>query len=203
MPEIDFKRIGVWVGLLEGLSLDVSGSLWERIFAESVGAEYRNTSESFGDVILGDTAWECKTKKIKTSTPPEYLSCIMGRVAIPRSESFGAEELASVIVGIFNHRLSDARQKYGNVGLSMLVRGANSFFLSLTKSLDLIDEKAYKWEVSKVQKGIRLKGSVDGVPFVYWTSSGGQLSIRLKVENPQKLEITPTQITIDKLIDGV
>lgn len=198
--KIDTHRIATWLGLLESLSLEVSGLLWERIFAESIGAEYRNTSESFGDVILQGTAWECKTKAIKTSTCPEYINCIMGRVAIRNCESYSAIELSTLILDIYNQRINEAAEKYGNVGVAMLIRGAGSFFLSLRDKLETINLADYEWSVAPAQKGIRLKGTINNVPYVYWTSSGGQLSIRLKVDTTRKLKVAPVDVTIDKLM---
>jgi hypothetical protein len=49
------------------------GSEWEEIFAKSIGANWKDSSNGLDDVRLGNTAWGAKTVKAKNPSKQKEL----------------------------------------------------------------------------------------------------------------------------------
>lgn len=174
----------------------LEGSDWEQIFARCIGADWRPSNVGLDDVQLHQMAWSAKTIKNKNPFSVKHVRLISGRNSPDYSfdiENVHTEEpnrLGSMVLGIWNARMTDVRKKFATTRTVVLIKGED-----LT-SVSVFEEEAckflpedYEWEWN--QKG-NLEGYVKGTDIkkFTWQPHGSQFTVITKVpEGRLKLRI--------------
>jgi hypothetical protein len=106
----------------------LEGPDWERIFAESIGANWTPSNIGLDDVRLGNCCWGAKTVKAARPSAIGAIRLISGRNSLDysynQSDSRGSSptEIGSMVLGIYNERVSAVRQRFKHCRSVVLVK---------------------------------------------------------------------------------
>lgn len=179
------------------------GSEWEEIFANSIGANYKDSNVGLDDVKLGNTAWGAKTVKSNNPSKQKVVRLVSGRNSIVYS--FGANIDTSVdpnlpgeqVLAIWNDRVSAIRERFDHLRTIVLIK-ANDLSEVLVFEFETIryDPELFYWEWNKSKN---LEGFMKGSNkhMFTWQPHGSQFTILeavpknslvIKIRKPEYLD---------------
>lgn len=173
--------------------IDITGSLWEHIFAASLNVD-RESAIALGLDDIQDsstsTAWGAKTVKwtVKKDIEDQIangnakVQLISGRNSPDYSYGVSIDckvddpaYVGGLILDIWNARVKEVRTKYSNLRSAVLVKcDALDKVAVFEKEISLYDAKDYVWEWNK---NYNLKGALDGEDKFTWQPHGSQFTI--------------------------
>jgi hypothetical protein len=104
------------------------GEDWEHIFADSVEANWTPSNIGLDDVRLGNCCWGAKTVKAGKPSKATKVRLISGRNSLDysynQSDSRGLSptEIGTMVLGIYNERVSAVRQRFKHCRTVVLVK---------------------------------------------------------------------------------
>lgn len=202
--------------LFSDKEVDVSGSLWEQIFAFSINAK-RDTPLANGIDDVQDratsTAWSAKTVKwvrkgsideaIKNETAKVQL--ISGRndplysynvVVDPKNDD--PAQVGSLILGIWNERVKSVRTKFINLRTVVMAKcELLDKVVVFEKETSLYDPCNFNWRWNEKNN---LKGEYNGEDVFTWQPHGSQFTINnvyipksaivISISSPDKMALS-------------
>lgn len=133
-------------------SFGLEGSEWERIFAESIQAEWKPSNIGLDDIQLGNCCWGAKTVKKSQPSRATSVRLISGRnspdfsyqISDPRS--LPPEEVGRKVLDIWNHRVSSIRQRFAHARTVVLVKSDNLSECAMFEFETLrFESERYRW----------------------------------------------------------
>lgn len=199
--------------LFSSKGLDISGSLWEQIFASSMGVERESAVANGLDDIQDkntSTAWGAKTVKWSLKSDLEQsiedeeakVQLISGRNSPKYSYDKTVDPkiddpklVGELILGIWNARVQEVRKKYSNLRTVVMVKGKGlNQVVIFEKDTVLYDFNDYSWSWNDKNN---LKGMKDGKLCFTWQTHGSQFTINnvyipkdaliIDIDKPNKL----------------
>ena len=201
--------------LFDGDDVDVSGKLWEEIFAKGIGARRESgLAEGLDDVrdVGTSTAWSAKTVKHNLTVPIAQaiqeqrakVQLISGRndpyfsyrhSVNPKIDA--PSFVAEMILEIWNERVRLVKTEFTNLRTVVLVKQPKlSTVAVFEKTTDLYHSTDYTWEWNE---NSNLVGSRNGKKCFTWQPHGKQFTIKdvpipsdsliLDIKEPKKLAI--------------
>lgn len=179
--------------LFSGTDVDISGSLWEHIFATSVGAR-RDVPIANGIDDIQDqatsTAWSAKTVKWTTKADiidkirdkDAKVQLISGRNSPDYSYGISVDpkrdvpdDVAKLILEIWNERVKSVRTKFSTLRTVVMVKCPFLNRIAIfERDTVLYDHQNYGWEWNK---NGNLKGYENGKVKFTWQPHGSQFTI--------------------------
>ena len=135
---------------------ELEGSDWESIFASCIGADWKPSNVGLDDIIMGNTAWGAKTVKATKPSAQKKVRLISGRNS--PIYSFGERidtkanpnTIASLILDIWNERVSAIREKFKHLRTVVLVKSSDlSEVVVFEFETIRYDNELFKWEWNK------------------------------------------------------
>lgn len=135
-------------------SYSLEGNEWEEIFAHCVGAEWKPSNVGLDDVQLSNTCcWGAKTVKasgdLRTQKRVRLISGRNSPVYSYQKQdylSMDPSELGSLVLNIWNERVSSVRRQFKFVRTVVLVKGKNFDEFSVFETDTLrYDPSLYTW----------------------------------------------------------
>jgi hypothetical protein len=165
------------------------GSEWEEIFAKSIGANWKDSSNGLDDVRLGNTAWGAKTVKAKNPSKQKDVRLISGRNSIVYS--FGAKIDTTVdpnlpgeqVLSIWNDRVTSIRERFDHLRTIVLIK-SNDLSEVVVFEFETIryDPELFYWEWNKDNNLVGFSKRSKEHMFT-WQPHGSQFTILEKVPN--------------------
>ncbi|MDO8587245.1 MAG: hypothetical protein Q7T82_09415 [Armatimonadota bacterium] len=131
----------------------LEGSDWERIFAESVGANWTPSNIGLDDVRLDNCCWGAKTVKAGKPSLIGRIRLISGRNSLDysynQSDSRGLSptEIGTMVLGIYNERVSAVRQRFKHCRTVVLVKSQDLGECAMFEFETLrYEPERYSWE---------------------------------------------------------
>ncbi len=160
----------------------LEGPDWERIFAESIGAEWTPSNIGLDDVRLGCCCWGAKTVKAGKPANAKRVRLISGRNSLDysykRSDSRGQtpDKIGAMVMGIWNERVSSVRNRFAHVRTVVLVKSNElsecAVFEHETIRYDA-DQYSWDWNDRNNLEGV----DRNGVHRFTWQPHGSQFTI--------------------------
>jgi hypothetical protein len=105
----------------------IEGEEWERIFASSIGAQWKPSNVGLDDVVMGNCAWGAKTVKNGDPLSIHRVRLISGRNS--PNYSFNNADLGGIaqvlgddVLAIWNARVEDIRARFPHMRTVVLVK---------------------------------------------------------------------------------
>lgn len=185
---------------------DINGEDWGDIFAKSIEGEHLNSPLGLADVVCEGMAWSVKSVKSNNPHNSKSVRLISGRcspdysygITDPHKDIQGT---GTAVLGIWNERVSIAKDKFEPLRSSVLIRNPNALdFTIFEKELNRYNTSDFEW---KSNKNGNLEGwSVDKKTHVFtWQPHGSQFTIindvpssakRFSVKRPGVLSFSET-----------
>lgn len=181
---------------------ELEGSEWERIFANSIGAEWKPSNVGLDDVVLGNTAWGAKSVKNKNPSTVKKIRLISGRNS--PNYSFGersdrkadANLIGELVLDIWNERVSSIRERYKHLRTIVLIK-SNDLCEVVVFEFDTLryDHDLYNWHWNKNGNLIGTHKKTNDQCFT-WQPHGSQFTITenvpekaiiIKIKKPESL----------------
>lgn len=193
----------------------LEGPDWERIFAESVKADWTPSNIGLDDVRLGCCCWGAKTVKAARPAQAQRVRLISGRNSLDysykRSDSrgFTPDRIGAMVLGIWNERVSSVRQRFAHCRTVVLIKSNDlsecAVFESETVRFDP-DQYAWNWNARNNLEGFDKE---TGVHRFTWQPHGSQftvvedvpadrLAFRIRVPEPLSRQATLKALGFDK-----
>lgn len=205
--------------------VDISGSLWETIFAESIGAKRKKALANGIDDIQHpkiSTAWSAKTVKwIRKANIVELIKdptvngnakidLVIGRTSPVYSYGITVdnkkdtpEEVAALVLGIWNERVKSVRAEYSTLRTVVMVKCPMlERVVIFEKDTILYDHKNYEWQWNS--RG-NLEGKADDLIEFTWQPHGSQLTKRNVFIPTEALVIDiaqPIKLSLGQIIES-
>ncbi|CAN5452217.1 hypothetical protein BH11ARM2_BH11ARM2_29580 [soil metagenome] len=135
---------------------DFRGDDWEKSFALAIGATWKPSNVGLDDVVLHRTAWGAKTVKASKPFMQKSVRLISGRNSIDysfgRSDSrqVPVQEIASMVLGIWNRRVKDIRASYPNLRTAVLLKGNSLSEVAVFEFVTIeYEAENYTWSWNK------------------------------------------------------
>jgi hypothetical protein len=135
---------------------DLEGSVWENIFANCIGAEWKPSNVGLDDVVLGNTAWGAKTIKATYPSKQRKVRLISGRNSPSYSYGESIDEdtdpnvLGEQVLTIWNERVSAIREKFKHVRTVVLIKSKDlSEVVVFEFETIRYDVELYEWRRNK------------------------------------------------------
>lgn len=192
------KNFGVKVGkeiiylLATKDQVSLEGTEWEKIFADCIGAEWKNSVVGLDDVTLGSCAWGAKTVKNNSPSTVKQVRLISGRndPLFSFGDKFARGDPSAkgeMVLSIWNERVSAVRLKHKHVRTIVLIKG-NGLSEVCIFEFDTVryDPELYEWEWNREDGTGNLEGFLKGTRThcFTWQPGGKQFTIKEKV--PEK-----------------
>ncbi len=186
-PKDFYLNVGreiVFILATKGIA-SIEGPEWERIFADSIGADWRPSNIGLDDVVLGNTAWGAKTVKSgkKNFKTLNQLPLISGRNSLVYSYgdtvdvNHDPNEVGEKVLQIWNDRVISVRSKFENLRTVVLVKSNDLSQVAIFEfDTDIYVSSEYRFEWNKNNN---LKGfdKLTGVKKFTWQPHGSQFTI--------------------------
>lgn len=162
---------------------ELEGSEWERIFADSLNADWKPSNVGLDDVVLGNTAWGAKSVKALKPSKVKKVRLISGRNS--PNYSFGERSdrkadpalIGELVLEIWNERVSAIREKYKHLRTIVLIK---SYDLSevVVFEFDTIryDHELFTWQWNANGNLIGTHRK-SGEQYFTWQPHGSQFTI--------------------------
>ncbi|EOL50137.1 hypothetical protein RV11_GL002275 [Enterococcus phoeniculicola] len=193
----------------------ITGDDWERIFADSINADWKPSNIGLDDIIMNQSAWGAKTvlSSSKTIFSTKSVRLISGRNSPIYSydednitKSADPFRLGEEVLGIWNERVSAIRQKYKFVRTCVLIRNKElTEFVLFEKDTVRYDSSEYDWVWNKRGNLNGLIKNTEIIKFT-WQPHGSQFTIHENVPmNALKIRLNkvPTLIDKEKALDDL
>lgn len=170
---------------------NLSGELWEKVFAKSLNGKVLNSSNDIIDVVVNDCAFSLKTIKLKNPFESNKIRIISGRNNIVYSYNIenpflDIQDTGTKVLNIYNKRIKEALTKYRVVKKSILIRSSElDNYIYFEDNIKSYNTKNYYW---KKNKNSNLEGycrKTKEHKFT-WQSNGSQFTIIYNVPNKNK-----------------
>lgn len=178
----------------------LEGEEWEEIFANCIGAEWKPSNVGLDDVALGNCAWGAKTIKYKYPERRENVRLISGRNS--PVFSFGESQvtdrnpkkLATLILDIWNERVSFVRQTYKHLRTVVLIKSYDLLNVVVFEFKTIrYNSELYHWEWNN-NKNLEGFDKRTGKHKFTWQPHGSQFTIIEEVpQNSLVVNITQTR----------
>ena len=160
----------------------LEGQEWERIFARCISAEWKPSNVGLDDVVLGSCAWGAKTLKAKAPSKQKTVRLISGRNS--PNYSFGEKStdidpnyLGSLVLDIWNERVSAIREKYKHLRTVVLLKSDSLEELGVFEFETIrYDPDLYLWEWNK-QNNLEGFSKSENLHMFTWQPHGSQFTI--------------------------
>lgn len=181
---------------------DISGNVWEQIFALCIGADWKPSNVGLDDVLLGNCAWSAKSVTVNN-----LQNCLKVRLISGRNSpafSFDQNDLSvdpqiigNQVLKIWNTRVENVRSKYSHLRTVVLMKSKD-----LTK-LAVFEFETVLYPIEKYVWRRNNNNNLQGYDFYSnehkftWQPHGSQFTIIepvpqdyliIEVETPPKLE---------------
>jgi len=162
----------------------LEGPDWEKIFANSIGAQWTPSNIGLDDVVLGNCAWGAKTVKNTLPSKAKKVRLISGRNA-PEYSFPGAakkrtggdpEVLGSQVLAIWNERVSSIRKRFKHARNVVLIKSNDLTELAVFEFETLrFEPEKISWQWNERNN---LEGYLDSVEHKFtWQPHGAQFTI--------------------------
>ena len=208
-PEAVIQEIGK--GLVYHIATspaDITGDAFCRIFADAIKGEALGTPLGVVDARWGEVCgWSVKTVKQKNPYDVKQVRLITGRNAPNYSAGINnpladIEKTGNVVLEIYNTRIHEAREKYGDLRFLVFIRGLEKLeFVIFERSFEPLVINNYTW--SENPNG-NLEAYQKGEHFFTWQPHGSQLTIKEDVpESATRFRIKqqPHQLTKESVLE--
>lgn len=136
---------------------DITGDRWAFIFSEAVGGTYKKSMTELPDVTKNSTFWSAKTiRPVDTWNTSKDAVIISGRnnlhtayPDLPQNYDYFADpkKTGDLILGIWNARVKNAKEKFADARECVLIRNANlDNFILYEKELVEFNPQDYTWK---------------------------------------------------------
>lgn len=182
-------------------SMSIEGNEWEQIFAECIGADWAPSNVGLDDVVLDNCCWGLKTVFASSNiSKQKTVRLISGRnsptysYGVDNFTSIEPNEIGTLILNIWNERVSAVRQRFKFVRTGVLVK-SKDYTEYLVFEFDTVryDPELYRFEWNR---NGNLEGYENNTHRFTWQPSGSQFTIIedipenrmcIKVKKPERL----------------
>lgn len=210
--------------LCVSLAPKIEGSLWEKMFADCIGAHWVNSPVELDDVRLQNCAWSGKavyglpetSKTVRLISGRNNLHYSYGEKASPESDP---DKIGKMVLDIWNARVSGVRQYHEHLRTVVLIRSPlvtkikgtvtdkdHLTFAVFEKDTHLYIPEQFRWEWNK-------NGNLTGFSllegkrqYFTWQVNGQQFTIHdtvpqdrlcFKIKRPPRLDVDRTLQSIN------
>jgi len=130
---------------------DISGSEWEKVFANCIGAQWKPTNVGLDDVLLGNCAWSAKTVYAVKPEMQKTVRLISGRNSPSYSydqQNFDVDPqiIGDQVLEIWNGRVDSIRAKYPHLRTVVLIKSHDLTNLAVFEfDADFYPIEHYEW----------------------------------------------------------
>jgi len=185
---------------------DISGGDWGNIFSTAISGEHLGAPFGLADVIYENMAWSVKSVKHNNPHRARVVRIISGRCS--PDYSYGITNVradihrtGAAVLGIYNERVSLAKDKYEPLRISVIVRNINKLEFTLFE-LEIVrySIQDYEWRLNK-KNNLEGIDKISGTHKFTWQPHGAQLTIkydipasaqRFSVKRPPVLDFNET-----------
>jgi hypothetical protein len=161
----------------------IEGQDWEQIFARLLDARWKPSNVGLDDVVLETTAWGAKTIKQDNPYVAKRIRLICGRNSPnysfeePNSTQLDPDVVGSMVLEIWNARVSAIRAKYENVRTVVLLKSDDLLELTMFEyETVMFPPDEYRWEWNKRKNLEGYSRSTDQHKFT-WQPHGSQFTV--------------------------
>lgn len=159
----------------------IEGEDWEEIFARVIGGRWKPSNVGLDDVLLEQTAWGAKTVKSSNPHQAKRVRLISGRnspafsFSVDRILKSEPEEVAEMVISIWNERVSAIRAKYAHLRSVVLIKSDDLLDLSVFEfDTVMFNHSLFEWRWNSRKN---LEGWKDGEHKFTWQPHGSQFTI--------------------------
>lgn len=194
--------------------VEFEGPAWERTFAKAIGAVWKPSNVGLDDVVLDNCCWGAKTVKSGNPFSQSRVRLISGRNSLDYSygeadvRHMPPNEVGTLILAIWNERVSAVRKIHKHVRTVVLLKGPNLL------SASVFEFETVRFEPERVtwlwNKNNNLEGRDDfGRHKFTWQPHGSQFTIiedvpvtrsKFRIKPPPELS-QETRDALMRLID--
>lgn len=191
---------------------DIEGKEWEAIFAKAIGADWVPSVVGLDDITMGNTAWGAKSVLATKPSKVTSIRLISGRNDLINAYDYNVqpgqlpEEHGKLVLGIYNARVSQIREKFKHQRTVVLIRSKSLLECVVYESETIIyDPELYYWKWSTKNKNLYGYRKSDDKQKFTWQSGGQQFTIfesipaEKLVINVRKPEMVPKDFVLDKI----
>lgn len=181
----------------------IEGEDWEEIFARCIGAKWTPSNVGLDDVQLKQMAWSAKTVKNKNPFTVRNIRLISGRNSpdysfdIENVHEEDPDKLGTMILGIWNSRITEVRKKFATTRTVVLIKGEGLETVSVfeEEALRFVPEDYY-WQWNDHDNLEGYEKTTDKKKFT-WQPHGSQFTIsttvpakrlKLRIKRPPKID---------------
>ena len=155
---------------------------WEKIFADGIKAEWKNSNIGLDDIRLGGSCWGAKTVKAPKPALAKRVRLISGRNALGYSyaendaRSLDPNTAGELVLGIWNARVSSVKKHFAHCRTVVLIKSDTLAECTMFE-LDTVrfEPELYSWEWNNHGN---LEGSDEkGEHKFTWQPHGSQFTI--------------------------
>ncbi len=186
----------------------IEGKVWEKIFADAIGAQWQPSNVGLDDIRLGNCAWGAKTVKNPRPFTAQRIRLISGR---NNSEfSFGKiettdEGIGEQVLKIWNERVKELRAIFSHLRTVVLIKSNDlSAFVVFETDTVMYPPEQYHWQ-RNAQDNLEGYDKTTGEHRFTWQRHGSQFTIIETVPN-QKLCFRvkrPQRISVDFILNAI
>ena len=189
----------------------IAGEDWERFFSFAIGANWQPSNVGLDDISLEDAAWGAKSVQSKRPHAVRRLRLVSGRNSPDYSYGFRPEDattLGSLVLGIWNERVSEVRNRFRHVRTAVLIKGPNLRELTIYEKETLpYEPDRFEWSWNR-NRNLEGRDIVTGIHRFTWQRSGSQFTIVDEVpSNAMKLRLrtpeSPTDETVANYLNTI
>jgi len=185
-------------------AMSLEGNEWEQVFANCIGAKWLPSNVGLDDVVLDNCCWSAKTVKSSSNiSTQEHVRLISGRnsptysFGVDRITEADPNEIGSMVLDIWNERVSGIRQYFKFARTVVLVKGPeyDEYLVFETETIRYESEKYYfVWNNRGNLEGYSKIGHIHKFT---WQPHGSQFTIieeipknrlHLRLRKPEKLD---------------
>jgi len=191
---------------------DIEGNEWETIFARAIGAEWKQSKVGLDDVVMGNTAWGAKSILHKRPSKATSIRLISGRNDLINSYGYtvqvghAPDEHGSLVLGIFNERVSSIKEDYKHMRTVVLIRSKSLLECVIYEYKTIrYEPELFYWKWSDKTKNLFGYRKTDHKQMFTWQSGGQQFTIHETVPeerlviNIRKPEMVSKDFVLDKV----
>lgn len=159
---------------------NLSGNDWSSIFADVIQGNDFASPLGVADVVWEDCCWSQKTIQSKKPHETNLVRLIVGRNSPTYSFDIddpkaNVQQTGNAVLSIYNHRIDQARSKYGDTRLGVLIRNMDALEYSyFERTLTPFSVNDFEWRLNQRQN---LEGYSDDQHRFTWQPHGSQFTM--------------------------
>ena len=158
----------------------MSGHQFSRMFADSIFAQYRESSVGIVDVLWQSCCWSVKTVQHNKPHTAKKVRLISGRnspdysvgISDPRAD---IQATGQAVLDIYNQRIEKVRGDYADIRLIVLIRNMQrQEYTIFERAISKLVVNNYHWQTNSRDN---FEGYEDGSRIFTWQPHGAQFTI--------------------------